>query len=65
MDEMVQDVLEGMDEEGIEEEADMEVGSILFELTNGLLGQAGSVGAPLKSKTAQSFENRLDQLNSI
>lgn len=62
---MVQDVLEGMDEEGIEEEADAEVEGILFELTNGLLGQAGSVGAPLKSKSAQSVENKFDLLNSI
>jgi hypothetical protein len=48
MDEMVQDVMEMNDEDGLEEEADAEVDKVLFEMTDGLLGQAGAVGAELR-----------------
>lgn len=47
MDEMLGDTLEMDEDEEIEEEADAEVDKVLFELTNGKLGQAGSVGAEL------------------
>ncbi|ORY49016.1 hypothetical protein BCR33DRAFT_695530, partial [Rhizoclosmatium globosum] len=46
--EMMEDAIDTLDEEGIEEEADKEVENILFDLTDGLLGQAGQVGAPLE-----------------
>ena len=42
------DTLEGLDEdEELEEEADEEVEKVLFELTDGKLGQAGKVGGEL------------------
>jgi charged multivesicular body protein 3 len=47
MEEMMDDTLEMQDEEEIEEEADAEVDKVLFELTNGKLGEAGSVGTGL------------------
>lgn len=47
MEEMLEDTLEMDEEEEIEEEADAEVDKVLFELTNGKLGQAGTVGAEL------------------
>jgi charged multivesicular body protein 3 len=47
MDEMMQDTLEAMDEEDIEEEADAEVDKVLYDLTDGKLGQAGKVGTEL------------------
>jgi hypothetical protein len=46
MEEMVDDVLQ-MDDEEIEEEADAEVDKVLFELTDGKLGMAGSVSSEL------------------
>ncbi|KAI8840162.1 Snf7-domain-containing protein, partial [Chytriomyces cf. hyalinus JEL632] len=46
--EMMDDAIDALDEEGIEEEADKEVENVLFDLTDGLLGQAGQVGAPLE-----------------
>ncbi len=47
MDEMMQDTLEGLDDEDLEEEADAEVDKVLYDLTDGKLGQAGAVGAEL------------------
>jgi hypothetical protein len=47
MEEMMDDTLEMQDEEEIEEEADAEVDKVLFELTNGKLGEAGTVGTEL------------------
>lgn len=44
---MLEDMLEMDEEEEIEEEADAEVDKVLFELTNGKLGQAGTVGVEL------------------
>jgi hypothetical protein len=45
MDEMLQDTLEVEEDEDLEEEADAEVDKVLYELTDGKLGEAGSVGA--------------------
>jgi charged multivesicular body protein 3 len=45
IEEMIEDALG--DDESIEEEAQEAVDEVLFELTDGLLGQAGSVGAEL------------------
>lgn len=48
MEEMMDDTLEGLDDdEELEEEADEEVEKVLFQLTDGKLGQAGKVGGEL------------------
>lgn len=47
MEEMLDDVLEGDEDEELEEEADAEVDKVLFELTDGKLGLAGSVSTEL------------------
>ena len=47
MEEMVDDTLEMQEDDEIEEEADAEVDKVLFELTDGKLGEAGSVGTEL------------------
>jgi charged multivesicular body protein 3 len=44
MDEMMEDMLDAQEDEEIEQEADAEVDKVLFDLTNGKLGQAGTVG---------------------
>jgi len=43
MEEMLDDALNTEEDEEVEEEADEEVDKVLFELTNGKLGQAGTV----------------------
>ena len=43
MEEMMDDVLEVEDDEEVEEEADAEVEKVLFEITDGKLGAAGTV----------------------
>jgi len=47
MDDMMEDMLDAEEDEEIEQEADAEVDKVLFELTNGKLGQAGTVGTEL------------------
>ena len=47
MDEMISDAMESLDEPDLEDEADEEVEKVLFQFTDGLLGQAGAVGAEL------------------
>ncbi|WOO84629.1 Charged multivesicular body protein 3 [Vanrija pseudolonga] len=47
MEEMMEETLEGLDDEELEEEADAEVDKVLFELTDGKLGQAGKVSSEL------------------
>jgi hypothetical protein len=47
MEEMLEDTLQMDEDEEIEEEADAEVDKVLFDLTNGKLGLAGSVGTEL------------------
>ncbi|KAF8558768.1 Snf7-domain-containing protein [Imleria badia] len=75
MEEMLEDTLEMDDEEDIEEEADAEVDKVLFELTDGKLGQAGTVGTELPStqdrleeeeieKTMEQYRQQLDGLLS-
>ncbi|KZO93727.1 hypothetical protein CALVIDRAFT_539629 [Calocera viscosa TUFC12733] len=50
MEEMMEDTLQGIDDdEELEEEADEEVEKVLFELTDGKLGQAGTVSTELPS----------------
>lgn len=47
LEEMLDDTLNVEDDEELEEEADAEVDKVLFDLTNGKLGQAGTVQNPL------------------
>ncbi|KAI9574467.1 vacuolar sorting protein Vps24 [Boletus coccyginus] len=75
MEEMLDDMLEMDEEEELEEEADAEIDKVLFELTNGKLGQAGTVGEELPStqdrleeeemeKTMEQYRQQLDGLLS-
>lgn len=43
MEEMLEDTLQMEDDEELEEEADAEVDKVLYDLTEGKLGQAGTV----------------------
>ena len=43
MEEMLDDAMNLEEDEEVEEEADEEVDKVLFELTNGKLGQVGTV----------------------
>ncbi|KAG7449127.1 vacuolar sorting protein VPS24 [Guyanagaster necrorhizus] len=73
MEEMLGDTLDMDEDEELEEEADAEVEKVLFELTNGKLGEAGSVGTelpPLESKLEdaeieRTMEQYRQQLNGI
>ena len=47
LEEMMEDTLEMDEDEEIEEEADAEVDKVLFDLTNGKLGQAGTVATEI------------------
>ena len=47
MEEMLDDVMDVEEDEDVEVEADEEVDKVLFELTNGKLGQAGTVDTQL------------------
>jgi charged multivesicular body protein 3 len=47
MEEMLEDTLDMDQDEELEDEADAEVDKVLFELTNGKLGEAGSVSTEL------------------
>jgi len=48
---MMEETLDTVDDEEIEDEADAEVDKVLFELTDGKLGQAGKVGGELPVST--------------
>jgi hypothetical protein len=47
MEEMLEDIVDVEEDEELEEEASAEVDKVLFELTDGKLGQAGLVGTEL------------------
>ncbi|KAI9013034.1 Charged multivesicular body protein 3 [Gaertneriomyces sp. JEL0708] len=66
IEEMMTDAIEMGDEEGIEEEAEDEVNKVLFELTDGLLGEAPGVGADLQHQKEQpeAQEENLDDMAS-
>jgi charged multivesicular body protein 3 len=51
MEEMLDDVMNIEEDEEIEVEADEEIDKVLFELTNGKLGQAGTVDTQLPVST--------------
>ncbi|KAF9057617.1 vacuolar sorting protein VPS24 [Panaeolus papilionaceus] len=78
MEEMLEDTLDMDEDEELEEEADAEVDKVLFELTNGKLGLAGSVSSelPVKSfpliavedqdeETDRNMEKYREQLNGL
>ncbi|KII95136.1 hypothetical protein PLICRDRAFT_33971 [Plicaturopsis crispa FD-325 SS-3] len=73
MEEMMEDTLEMDEDEELEEEADAEVDKILFNLTDGKLGQAGSVGTELptpesnleEEETERTMEQYRQQLNGL
>ncbi|KAI0719568.1 vacuolar sorting protein Vps24 [Cerioporus squamosus] len=73
MEEMLDDTLQMEDEEELEEEADAEVDKVLYDLTEGKLGQAGTVKADLPSlqdqvedeETERAMEQYRQQLNGI
>ncbi|KAI8985246.1 Snf7-domain-containing protein [Pilobolus umbonatus] len=57
MEEMISDTMEMMDDEDIEEAADEEVNNVLFQITDGLLGEAGTVGPAIVSRPAAEEED--------
>jgi len=73
MEEMLEDTLDMEEDQELEEEADAEVDKVLFELTNGKLGEAGSVDSKLPSlqdrledeQTDRSMEKYREQLNGL
>ncbi|KAG6890569.1 hypothetical protein C0992_000577 [Termitomyces sp. T32_za158] len=72
LDEMLQDTLDMEEDEELEEEADTEVDKVLFELTDGKLGEAGKVGTSLltsrpleQEETEQDMEKYRQQLNAL
>ncbi|EJT47505.1 hypothetical protein A1Q1_03617 [Trichosporon asahii var. asahii CBS 2479] len=60
MEEMMEETMEGLDDEELEEEADEEVDKVLFELTDGKLGQAGRVGGELPADAEDEAENEAE-----
>lgn len=68
---MIQDTMEQNDDDEIEEEAQEEIDKVLFEITNGALGEAGAVGSALpttvdaKQGEEDKMESRLRALQSI
>ncbi|KAI8079123.1 Snf7-domain-containing protein [Gilbertella persicaria] len=61
MEEMIGDTMEMMDDEDIEEAADEEVNNVLFQITDGLLGEAGSVGPALETKPGVQQEEEEEE----
>ncbi|KAI8975601.1 Snf7-domain-containing protein [Mycotypha africana] len=51
LEEMIGDTIDMMDDEDIEEAADQEVDNVLYQITDGLLGEAGSVGPAIVPNT--------------
>ncbi|OJA19006.1 hypothetical protein AZE42_00346 [Rhizopogon vesiculosus] len=62
MEEMLEDTLQMDEDEEIEEEADAEVDKVLFELTNGKLGQAGAVGTELPTPEDQLEDEEAERV---
>ncbi|KAI9025895.1 Snf7-domain-containing protein [Phycomyces nitens] len=60
MEEMIEDTMEMMDDDDIEEEAEEEVNNVLFQITNGMLGEAGAVG-PAIEKPEAVLESESDE----
>ncbi|KAF8930067.1 Snf7-domain-containing protein [Dissophora ornata] len=56
IDEMVQDTMESMDDDEIEEEAEEEVNKVLFQITDGLLGETPVAGGTLPAEAEEEEE---------
>ncbi|KAK7695860.1 hypothetical protein QCA50_000498 [Cerrena zonata] len=74
LEEILEDTLEMDEDEELEEEADAEVDKVLFDLTNGKLGQAGTVETELPQteqetladeETERAMEQYRRQLNGL
>ncbi|CAG8583396.1 6550_t:CDS:2 [Funneliformis mosseae] len=65
IDEMLEDTFELMEDSDIEEEADEEVNKILFEVTNGLLGEASVVNVPLENPGLEEEEEPAAALDEM
>ncbi|KAI0081760.1 vacuolar sorting protein Vps24 [Panus rudis PR-1116 ss-1] len=73
LEEMMDDTLAMEEDEELEEEADAEVDKVLFDLTNGKLGQAGTVQTELPTaeeqmedeETERAMEQYRQQLNGL
>ncbi|CAH7674843.1 Snf7-domain-containing protein [Phakopsora pachyrhizi] len=67
--EMVEDAIDGLDEdeEELEEEAEQEVQNVLFEITDGKLGQMGGVGGklPTQETTTAVAEEDLEDVERM
>ena len=61
MEEMIGDTMDMMDDDDIEEAADEEVNNVLFQITDGMLGEAGAVGPALESKPAVEEEEEEEE----
>ncbi|KAI0036766.1 vacuolar sorting protein Vps24 [Vararia minispora EC-137] len=61
MEEMLDDIIDAEEDEELEEEADAEVDKVLFELTDGKLGQTGSVRTELPSLEDKMQDEEVDQ----
>lgn len=64
IEEMMDDTMEALDDDELEEEADAEVEKVLFDLTDGKLGQAGAVGADLPVSAGQVPRNLIGVLST-
>ncbi|KAI9218670.1 Snf7-domain-containing protein [Blastocladiella britannica] len=60
MEEMMEDAMTGLDDDELEEEAEDEVNKILFEVTDGLLGQGGRVGGEIEGEQPVEEEEEED-----
>ncbi|KAG0293673.1 Vacuolar protein-sorting-associated protein 24 [Linnemannia gamsii] len=56
IDEMLQDTMESMDDDEIEEEAEEEVNKVLFQITDGLLGEAPLAAGSLPTEAEEEEE---------
>ncbi|KAI8066757.1 Snf7-domain-containing protein [Gongronella butleri] len=61
MEEMINDTMEMMDDEDLEEEADEEVSKVLFQITDGMLGEAGQVGPALETKHEEPAQEESEE----
>jgi hypothetical protein len=64
IEEMMDDTMEALDDDELEEEADAEVEKVLFDLTDGKLGQAGAVGADLPVSAGHVPRNLIGVLST-
>ncbi|KAJ3368132.1 Charged multivesicular body protein 3 [Allomyces arbusculus] len=65
IEEMIDDTITGLDEEDLEDEAEEEVEKVLFEVTDGLLGQGGKVGAELNAPVEEEVKEDPELLSRL